>query len=149
MKNTLQIDLKDPAERLAMRAMLAVLDAEEAKSQGRAPGEPAAADSDGAAATTTAAAPAAQSAPAAPPSEAATPPVEGDGEALLTDEQKAEVVRLQTERVADVDQARTELKAMLQKCFSVSSLGQLRAKWLHYVMDYVKTGKSPEEIPFG
>ena len=150
MDTTIKVNLLNPASRLAMRALLTALDAEDAKAaeaeqgqatkpRGGAPGRPAAAG---------VTAPATQPSPAAPPSTAATPPADGDGEAMLTADQKAEVIRLQTERVKDTDQARTELKATLQKCFKVSSLSQLRQKWYEEIVTYAKTGKDPETVPF-
>ena len=50
--------------------------------------------------------------------------------------------------VQDVDQARAELKDMLQKCFAIGSLSQLLQKWLPKGEDYAKTGNQPDEIPF-
>ena len=145
MDMTIKVNLLDPNARDALRALLAVLDQKDEaapkKPQGRAPDEPAA----GAVQTP------AKPVPAAPPpaaTEPATPPAEGDGEAVLTAAQRDEVIRLQTERVQDVDQARAELKDMLQKCFAIGSLSQLLQKWLPKVEDYAKTGNQPDEIPF-
>ena len=149
MDTTIKINLVNPGHRLAMRALLTALDAEQEKAdkpQGRAPGEPAAT-----AKRPEAPSSAAKPAPAAPPPAAAeptTPPAEGDGEAVITTAQRDEVVRLQTERVQDVDEARTALKSVLSRCYHLGSLSQLEAKWLPDVLEYVRTGKEPEELPF-
>ena len=145
MDMTIKVNLLDPNARDALRALLAVLDQKDEaapkKPQGRAPDSPAA----GAVQTP------AKPAPAAPPAaatEPATPPVEGDGEAVLTAAQRDEVIRLQTERVQDVDTARANLKETLQACFKVNSLSALRQKWLPDVLEYVKTGVAPDTVPF-
>ena len=148
MDTTIKINLVNPGHRLAMRALLTALDAEQEKAekpQGRAPDAPAAAGGQTPQATP------AKPAPAAPPpaaAEPATPPAEGDGEAVLTAAQRDEVIRLQTERVQDVDTARANLKETLQACFKVNSLSALRQKWLPDVLEYVKTGVAPDTVPF-
>ena len=138
MDMTIKVNLLDPNARDALRALLAVLDQ---KDEAAPKGKPAAAAPD--------VKPPAQPAAAPPPAaaEPATPPAEG-GEAVLTAAQRDEVIRLQTERVQDVDEARSSLKDMLQKCFAIGSLSQLRQKWLPKVEDYAKTGNQPDEIPF-
>ena len=140
MDMTIKVNLLDPNARDALRALLSVLDQ---KDEAAPKGKP------------TAAAPEPVKPPAqpaaAPPAAATEPaagPAEGDGEAVLTVAQREEVVRLQTVRVQDVDQARAELKDMLQKCFAIGSLSQLLQKWLPKVEDYAKTGNQPDEIPF-
>ena len=150
MDMTIKVNLLDPNARDALRALLAVLDQKDEaapkKPQGRAPDAPAAGGGQTPQATP------AQPVPAAPPPAAAEPatqpPVAGDGEAVLTAAQRDEVIRLQTERVQDVDTARANLKETLQACFKVNSLSALRQKWLPDVLEYVKTGVAPDTVPF-
>ena len=146
MDMTIKVNLLDPNARDALRALLAVLDQKDEaapkKPQGRAPDEPAA----GAVQTPAKPVPAAPSPAATEP--ATQPPAEGDGEAVLTAAQRDEVIRLQTERVQDVDEARTALKSVLSRCYHLGSLSQLEVKWLPDVLEYVRTGKEPEELPF-
>ena len=129
MDMTIKVNLLDPNARDALRALLAVLDQKDEAAPKGKPAEPAAAP------------------PAA--AEPATPPAEGDGgEAVLTAAQRDEVIKLQTERVQDVDEARSLLKNTLQACFQVNSLSALRQKWLPDVLEYAKTGAAPDTVPF-
>lgn len=140
MDTTIKVNLLDPLHRAAMRAWLDVIDASD---KGKSDAKPDAAKPTGRHKAKPPTEPASGASKLGRPN-AFTPPA---GETPQIGKVKA-IAAAMTERVGDADEARAMLKAMLQECFSISSLKRLPVEYAEEVLEFARTGRKPEVMPF-